>query len=128
MSDLDDLVAAALGVQAHAYAPYSSFKVGAAVRAGSGRVYLGCNVENASFGATVCAERNAIAAAVAAGERQIDAVAVFTDADTPTMPCGVCRQVILELGSKAIIVAATPAARKETTLAELLPEPFIFRK
>jgi cytidine deaminase len=128
MSDLDDLVAAARAVRAHAHAPYSSFKVGAAVRAGSGRVYLGCNVENASFGATVCAERNAIGAAVAAGERQIDAVAVFTEDDAPTMPCGICRQVILELGRGAVIIAATPTARKETSLAELLPEPFIFRK
>ena len=128
MSDLEDLVDSAREVRERAYAPYSGFRVGAAVRAQSGQVYLGCNVENASFGATVCAERNAIAAAVAAGEQQIDAVAVFTEADSPTMPCGLCRQVILEFGADATIVAATPSARKQTTLAELLPEPFLFRK
>lgn len=126
MSDLEDLVGAAREVREHAHAPYSGFRVGAAVRASSGRVYLGCNVENASFGATVCAERSAIAAAVAAGERVIEAVAVFTEAEAPTMPCGICRQVILELGPDALVVAATPSLQKQTTLRELLPEPFTF--
>jgi cytidine deaminase len=128
MSEEKDLVAAAREVREHAHAPYSGFRVGAAVLAASGRVYVGCNVENASFGATVCAERNAIGAAVAAGEREISAVAVFTEADTPTMPCGLCRQVILEFGPRARVVAATPGAERRTTMAELLPEPFTFPK
>jgi len=122
------LVQAAREVRENAHAPYSHFKVGAAVRAKSGKVFVGCNVENASFGGTVCAERNAIAAAVAAGESEILDVAVFTDAAHPTMPCGLCRQVILELGAEARIVAATPSEAKYTTLSDLLPEPFIFPK
>lgn len=113
-------------VRENAYAPYSAFRVGAAVRAASGQSYVGCNVENASFGATVCAERNAIAAAVAAGEREIVAVAVFTEAEPPALPCGICRQVIQELGPKAVIVSRTPSARRQTTLEELLPEAFVF--
>ncbi len=128
MSDLGlaELEARASEVREHAHAPYSRFKVGAAVRADSGRVYVGCNVENASFGATVCAERNAIAAAVAHGETRIVAVAVRTEAESPAFPCGLCRQVIQEFGPGAAIVAFTSTARRETTLAELLPEAFVF--
>jgi cytidine deaminase len=122
--DLDELLARARAVRENAHAPYSKFRVGAAVRAASGAIYTGCNVENASFGATVCAERNAIGAMVAAGERELSAVAVYTEDDAPTMPCGICRQVILEFAADAEIVAATPDARKATTLRELLPEPF----
>lgn len=121
-----ELVEAARQVRERAHAPYSGFSVGAAVRTKSGAVFVGCNVENASYGGTVCAERNAIAAAVAAGEREIVDVAVFTEAESPTMPCGLCRQVILELGADARIVAATSSACKYSTLRELLPEPFIF--
>jgi len=121
-----DLVEAARAVREKAHAPYSGFRVGAAVRTKAGKVYVGCNVENASYGGTVCAERNAIAAAVADGEREIVDVAVFTEAASPTMPCGLCRQVILELGADARVIAATPTAHKTTTLRELLPEPFVF--
>jgi cytidine deaminase len=120
-----ELVDRAREVRDRAHAPYSGFRVGAAVRAKSGKVFVGCNVENASYGGTVCAERNAIAAAVAAGEREIVDVAVFTEAASPVMPCGLCRQVILELGADARVVAATPTDHKTTTLRELLPEPFI---
>lgn len=126
--DLDELGEAARAVQPHAHAPYSNFKVGAAVRSASGRIYVGCNVENASYGATVCAERNAIGAMVAAGETELAAVAVFTEADTATMPCGLCRQVLREFAEDAPILALTPSARKQTTLAELLPEAFVFRR
>lgn len=126
--DLEALESLARSVREHAHAPYSDFRVGAAVRARSGRSYLGCNVENASFGATVCAERNAIAAAVAAGEREIVAVAVYTEADSPALPCGICRQVIQEFGPDAVVVSTTPTARKQTTLRELLPEAFVFRR
>jgi cytidine deaminase len=130
MTDLDlpSLERRAKDVRAHAHAPYSNFRVGAAVRAGSGSVYVGCNVENASFGATVCAERNAIGAAIAAGEREIVAVAVYTEAESPALPCGICRQVIQEFGPAAVIVSTTPSARTQTTLAELLPEAFVFRR
>lgn len=126
--DLAALETLARSVRENAHAPYSDFRVGAAVRARSGKTYVGCNVENASFGATVCAERNAIAAAVAAGEREIVAVAVYTEAESPALPCGICRQVIQEFGSGAVVVSTTPSARKQTTLAELLPEAFVFRR
>lgn len=126
--DLPELERLAKAVRENAHAPYSGFRVGAAVRAASGKAYVGCNVENASFGATVCAERNAVAAAVAAGEREIVAVAVYTEAETPALPCGLCRQVIQELGPGAVVVSATPRERKQTTLAALLPEAFVFRR
>jgi cytidine deaminase len=130
MTDLDlpGLEALARAVRQHAHAPYSQFRVGAAVRAGSGEAYVGCNVENASFGATVCAERNAIGAAVAAGESEILAVAVHTEAETPALPCGICRQVIQEFGPAAVIVSTTATDRRQTTLAALLPEAFVFRR
>lgn len=122
---LDELVAAARQARQHAYAPYSRFAVGAAVLMASGRVFAGANVENASFGLTMCAERVAIGAAVAAGEREIRAVAVVTDAVSPTPPCGACRQVIQELGPGAVIVAQTERGDRCTwTIGALLPSAF----
>jgi cytidine deaminase len=122
---LDDLAKQALAARERAYAPYSNFRVGAAVLGRSGRVYLGQNVENASYGLSICAERSAIFAMVAAGERALDAVAVATEAKTPTGPCGACRQVIREFGPGARIVMITTAgAREETTLDALLPRDF----
>src|SRR5678815_3953793 len=97
-SPSEELVSAARAACDNAYAPYSGFRVGAAVRGASGRVYSGCNVENASYGATLCAERCAVAALVAGGEKKITEVAVWTEGDAPAMPCGVCRQVLYELG------------------------------
>lgn len=94
--ELEPLYQAAQTAAAQAYAPYSQFPVGVAVRAISGQIYTGCNVENASYGATVCAERNAIAAGVVAGERQFDALLVYTPQSDLTPPCGMCRQVIAE--------------------------------
>jgi cytidine deaminase len=108
-----------------AYAPYSKFRVGAAVLTGSGRIFSGCNVENASYGLCNCAERSAIFAAVTAGERRITAVAVHTPTAAPTMPCGACRQVIHEFGPKALIIAlGNGRARVETRLDALLPHAF----
>ena len=107
------------------YSPYSKFRVGTAVLAGSGRIYSGCNVENASYGLCNCAERTAIFTAVASGERQLRAVAVFTPTPTPTMPCGACRQVINEFGSQAIVISVCNSTRRiETTLPALLSEAF----
>ncbi|MCC6216536.1 MAG: purine-nucleoside phosphorylase [Polyangiaceae bacterium] len=122
---LEELLAAARAAREHAHAPYSGFRVGAAIRGASGAVYRGCNVENASFGATICAERGAVMQLVAAGEARLTEVAVFVEGGTPAMPCGVCRQVLWELGAAAVrVISATPSARRETTLGALLPEPF----
>ena len=88
----DALKRAALGARANAYAPYSGFTVGAAIQTKSGSTFTGCNVENASYGATICAERAAMAAAVAAGEREFVAIAIASGAKRPTPPCGICRQ------------------------------------
>jgi cytidine deaminase len=121
------LLAAARAVRARAHAPYSKFRVGAAVLDERGRIHVGCNVENASFGLTVCAERNAVAAAVAAGAQRIRAVAVCTA--TGATPCGACRQVIAERGAAttAILIARPAGAARATTLGALLPEAFGFR-
>ena len=120
------LLKAARAVRRRAHAPYSKFSVGAAVLDERGRVHVGCNLENASYGLTVCAERNAIAAAVAAGARRIRAVAVATDAAPPASPCGACRQVIAELGSAdtEILLAGVTGAAEHTTLGALLPRAF----
>ena len=108
-----------------AYAPYSKFCVGAAVLAGSGKIYRGCNVENAAYGLCNCAERTAIFNAVAAGERSVRAVVVYTPTARPTAPCGACRQVINEFGPHAVVIGVcATAARLETTLAALLPAAF----
>ena len=107
------------------YSPYSKFSVGAAVLAGSGKIYAGCNVENASYGLCNCAERTAIFSAVAAGEKKLRAVAVYTPTPEPTMPCGACRQVINEFGPGATIVSGCASAQRiTTTLKALLPAAF----
>lgn len=119
------LGAGARRAAARAYAPYSHFPVGAAVLGGSGKIYTGCNVENASFGLCNCAERTAIFTAIAAGEERIAAVAVFTPTPSPTMPCGACRQVINEFGPGALVISVCDSAERiETTLAALLPGAF----
>jgi cytidine deaminase len=123
----DRLVALAAAVRQNAYVPASGFRVGAAVRARDGREFAGCNVENASYGLTICAERAAVFAAIAGGATAIDAVAVVTDLPVPARPCGACRQVLVEFGRDMTIVLANVAgARERTTLAALLPDPFTF--
>lgn len=120
------LLEAAKSVREHAYAPYSGFRVGAAIESDSGRVYVGANVENASYGATVCAERSAVAAMVAAGEKRIVRVAVYAEGPELSMPCGMCRQVLVEFGKDAGVVVGGLAGTRSTTLTALMPEPFIF--
>jgi cytidine deaminase len=126
MSDDDELLEAARRVRAHAHAPYSRYQVGAAVRAASGRVYAGANVENASYGLALCAERSAVAAAIAAGEKRLSAVAVVTATSPPAAPCGMCRQVLAEFGDDALPVLLTNdrGERQDTTLGALLPHAF----
>ncbi|TPV95451.1 MAG: cytidine deaminase [Myxococcales bacterium FL481] len=110
---------------ANAYCKYSGFAVGAAVRSVGGRVFVGCNVENASYGLTSCAERNAIFAMIAAGEREIAEIVVYTPTDQPTAPCGACRQVIWEFGRDAVVVMACDGApEREQSIRELLPDAF----
>ena len=110
----------------HAYAPYSGFCVGAAVLAANGEIHSGANVENASFGLTICAERNAVFQAVARGVRRIEAVVVYTATPVATTPCGACRQVLHEFGPDALVVCCTDdaAAERRYSLAELLPGAF----
>ena len=108
-----------------AYSPYSKFPVGAAVLASSGKMYSGCNVENASFGLCNCAERTAIFTAIAAGERHITAVAIYTPTTTATAPCGACRQVINEFGADAVVISFCDGKQRiETSLNKLLPSAF----
>lgn len=125
LHDAKPLVAAATDARNRAYAPYSQFQVGAAVLTSSGEVFAGCNVENASYGLTMCAERAAVSAAVAAGQQQIVAVAVATPGGHA--PCGACRQVLTEFGPamQVFLVDADDELHvRETTLDKLLPDGF----
>ena len=117
---------AAKQAAAQAYAPYSKFPVGVAVLADSGNIYTGCNVENASYGGTVCAERNAIGAAVVAGERKFTALLVYTPQQMLTPPCGICRQVIAEFFTPDAPIASCNHMQQQQhwTLGELLPAAF----
>lgn len=126
--ELADLIEQARAIRERAYAPYSNYRVGAAVRSKGGTVFVGCNVENATYGATLCAERVAVSAMVASGEHTISAVAVYTDGGALGMPCGICRQTLVEFGeANTLIVAASPRELRTATLGALLPEPFVLR-
>jgi len=120
----DLLIAAAVAAKAAAYAPYSNFRVGAAIETDDGRVFVGCNVENASYGLTMCAERVAVGAAVAAGAKKFVRVVVATDVDPPSPPCGACRQVLYEFGTEAAVEAVGPNWNRQWRLSELLPAAF----
>jgi cytidine deaminase len=123
--DRDTLVAAARDALAHSYSPYSHFRVGAALLGVDGLVYTGTNVENASFGLSICAERTAVFKAVSAGCTSFTACAVVTETDTPTPPCGACRQVLQEFAPGLEIHLAGRSTAVEThSLGDLLPRPF----
>jgi cytidine deaminase len=128
--DSEALLGAAREARRRAYAPFSGFAVGAAILAADGRVFTGCNVENRSFGLSLCAERAAVAAAVAAGSRQFSAVAVVTDAEPPAAPCGLCRETLAEFCGPELLIhlGGADGSRRDTTLGELFPEPFVFRR
>ncbi len=120
------LLDAARDVRENAYAPYSKFKVGAAIRSASGVVYTGCNVENVAYPEGTCAEAGAIAAMVAAGETRLTEVAVIADSPSPVPPCGGCRQKLAEFaeGHTPVLLATTDGGRMETTVGDLLPGRF----
>ncbi|HPW55337.1 MAG: cytidine deaminase [Thermoanaerobaculaceae bacterium] len=125
---IDRLFAAARQAQANAWAPYSRFRVGAAVLAEDGRVFVGCNLENASFGLTVCAERNALAATVVAGAKPIAVAVVGPQVGLP--PCGACRQVLAEFGLDlhVLLTAQEPPGYQVFTVGDLLPSSFAFEQ
>ena len=124
--DLENMFELAEEVRKHSYCEYSGFRVGASVRAESGKVYTGCNVENSSYGATMCAERVAIYKAIANGERRITDVLVVTDSPDGWPPCGLCRQVISEFASKTMVhIANTKGIQKSVAFDDLMPMAFV---
>jgi cytidine deaminase len=122
---MDPLIAAALQARENAHAPFSKFKVGAAVEDGTGRIHSGCNIENATYGLTVCAERVAVFKAISERARGFKRVAVVADTETLTPPCGACRQILWEFCGDAEIVLANLSGKSETLrLGDLFPRPF----
>lgn len=120
----DQLLAAAKAVQGRAHAPYSRYRVGAALETDDGTIYVGCNVENASYGLTNCAERVAVGSAVSAGHLKFRRIVVVTDSDPPAPPCGACRQVLLEFGADTVVESVGPKQRMRWVLRDLLPASF----
>ena len=120
--DWDGLIEAAWQGRESAYAPYSKFAVGAALLASDGRIFIGCNVENISYGLTICAERVAVGAAVAAGVREFLGLVVVAESKVPISPCGACRQVLAEFGVP-LVMCVNRTARLEFSMADLLPRP-----
>jgi len=123
--DLETVMEAARDASEKAYAPYSNFRVGAAILAGDGTIHAGCNVENASYGLAICAERNAAAAMVLAKpeDREIELVAIFSPDASPCFPCGACRQVLREFGCREVVVEE-PSGLRRYPFREILPHSF----
>lgn len=126
----EEMVRMALKAQQHAYVPYSNFHVGAAVLADNQRIYTGCNIENSSFGATICAERTAIGKAISDGASRILAVAISSDSEEPTVPCGICRQVMSEFcaGDMPLYLSNKDGEYKEYSFDNLLPNRFVLKE
>ena len=124
----EELLDAADRVRTHAWAPYSGFRVGAAVEASDGRIFTGCNVENASYPVTLCAERGAVSAAIAAGATRLVRVAVSTEAAHPVAPCGACRQVLAEFGPEMTVLSRAAGQIARWRLDDLLPERFVLER
>ena len=121
----DALVEAAKAAMLRAHCPYSKFHVGAALEAEDGTVFTGCNVENASYGGTICAERTAVVTAVAAGKKKFRRIAIASDASEPAAPCGLCRQFLAEFGlDLAVVSVGTKGRMQNWTLKDLLPNAF----
>jgi len=125
MSEYDALIAAATKVRENAHAKFSNFKVGAALQTPSGKIFPGCNIENATYGLTLCAERVATFKAISEGERRFDSIAVVTDTDVLTPPCGACRQIIWEFCGDIPVVLANLHGKVEVLrMSQLFPKPF----
>lgn len=125
MPDYESLISAAKDARLNAHAPFSNFRVGAALRANSGRIFGGCNIENATYGLTICGERVAIFKAMSEGERGFDAISVVTDTDTLTPPCGACRQLIWEFCGDVPVILSNLQGKTETIyMRDLFPKPF----
>jgi cytidine deaminase len=121
----DQLVEAALQARLNAFAPYSNYKVGAALLAGSGKVYTGCNVENATYGLSVCAERVALLKAISEGERRFTRIAVSSESEPPATPCGSCRQLLWEFAGDIEVILVNPQGHRAThQLKNLFPQAF----
>ena len=128
--DYKDLVKSANEIKRNAYAPYSNFHVGAALIGNSGKVYTGVNIENSSYGATICAERTAILKAISEGEKKIKVLAIASDSEDFTFPCGICRQIILEFADEDLVILCSnnKGEYKVYNLNDFLPNAFIFKK
>jgi cytidine deaminase len=121
----ESLIQAALAVREHAHAPYSKFRVGAALKDSSGRIHTGCNVENATYGLTLCAERVAVFKAISEGAREFRRIAVAADTDRLTPPCGACRQILWEFCGDIEVILVNPRGASETLhMRDLFPRPF----
>lgn len=120
----DRLVEAARAAQEHAYCPYSRYRVGAALETDDGLLFTGCNVENASYGLTICAERSALFSAVSAGARRFRRIVVATDSEPPGPPCGACRQVLAEFGPELEVESVGPTQSRRWRIRDLLPDAF----
>jgi|SRR5688572_4468782 cytidine deaminase len=125
MADWDELVEQARIAQQQAYSPYSKFRVGAALEGSSGRIYQGCNIENASYRVTTCAEQAAIAVAVTSGERSFTRIAIVADSEEPAAPCGACRQTLVEFaGDLEVYSVGRTGATQRWNIRELIPMAF----
>ncbi len=123
--DINELINKAKNAREHSYSPYSGFKVGAALKTKNEMVFTGCNIENSSYGLSICAEQEAIFKAISAGERDLDTIAVVTDSDKLTTPCGACRQVMWEFSKDmTVVVANLKGEKKEFKIKELFAHPF----
>lgn len=123
--NINELINNAIKAREHSYSPYSKFKVGAALKAKNGKVFTGCNIENSSYGLSICAEREAVFKAISSGEKDLDTIVVVTDSNKLITPCGACRQVIWEFSKNlTIVVVNLKGKKKKFKIKELLAHPF----